>query len=70
MLDVSEGGLRLSVPEEIPAGTYVFIDDPTLGICANASVRYCKRSVMHYVVGVEFSGGFRLKVAPGPAPEQ
>ena len=66
LLDISEAGLRLAVPEEIPIRTFVFIDDPTLGISTNATVRHCKRNVMKYVIGVEFSGGFRLKVALGP----
>jgi hypothetical protein len=67
--DFSEGGLRLSVAEEIPVGTYVFIDYSALAISASASVRYCRRTALKFAIGVEFTGGFRLKV-PGPEPGQ
>jgi hypothetical protein len=66
LLDLSEGGMRLSVPEAIPIGAYVFIDYPKLGISASASVRYCRRGVMKYAIGVEFTGGFRLTTVPEP----
>jgi hypothetical protein len=60
-VDVSESGIRVETPVPIEKQTYVTLECSTLGLRGTASVRSCTGKGMKYVVGLEFSSGFRPK---------
>ena len=63
-LDVSAGGLRIEVPNRIPARTKVnFIFDQA-AFAGSGSVRYCIGKGLNYILGIEFCGGLRFPVPP------
>jgi len=62
-VDISEKGLSIMIPNHIEARTIVQVkadDHPEL--CGSASVRFCVRKGMNHNVGLEFSGGAKLKI--------
>jgi PilZ domain len=59
-VDISESGMRIEAPVPIENRTYVTLQCSALGLRGTASVRSCTRKGMQYVVGLEFSNGFRL----------
>jgi hypothetical protein len=63
-LDVSESGMRLEVPEQMPERSYVTMRADKLGLHGTASVRSCSRKGTKYVVGLEFSAGLKFKPKP------
>jgi hypothetical protein len=59
-LDISEGGLRLQMPEALPKQGYVSLRAPKLGLLGQASVRHCSRNGgSKFLIGVEFTAGLR-----------
>lgn len=67
--DISESGLRMQLPEPLPKMQYLLLRASKLGLCGNASVRYCVRVASNqYSVGVEFTSGMRWKPKNGPIP--
>src|SRR4029077_3264147 len=73
-LDVSESGMRIDVPAQLPERSYVIVRCDKLGIHGTASVRSCARKGTKYVAGLEFSAGMKFKpktpkVAPPVAPQ-
>ena len=67
--DISESGIRLQMPEELPAHSYVAVRATKLGLLGNASVRYCLRTAASkYAVGAEFTSGLRWTPERPPAP--
>jgi len=61
VMDASESGIRIEVPEPLDKQTYLTLQSPSLGLHGSASVRTCTRKGMKYVVGLEFSGGLKWK---------
>ncbi len=59
--DISETGLRIEVPEAVPLQSYVTLHAEQLGIRGRASVRYCARVGIKYVLGLEFATGLKWK---------
>lgn len=62
-VDLSESGLSILIPNRIEPRTFVQVkadDHPELS--GTASVRFCVRKGLNYNVGLEFSGGAKLKV--------
>jgi hypothetical protein len=59
--DISESGLRIEVPEPVPLKSYVTLHAERLGIRGRASVRYCARVGIKYVLGLEFATGLKWK---------
>jgi hypothetical protein len=64
--DISESGVRVEVPDPIDRQAYVTLQCAALGLHGTASVRTCNRKGMKYVVGLEFSGGFKWKAGQNP----
>ena len=57
-VDISDGGMRLQMPEAPPLRSYVTVRDSKLGLVGSASVRYSLRTKgSKYFVGAEFSPG-------------
>jgi len=68
-VDISETGMCIVIPNSIPVRSYVHVKaDNHPHLSGTASVRFCVRKGMNYAVGLEFSGGVKLKVA-APAVE-
>lgn len=60
-MDISESGIRVSVPEPLPIGQYVYLELERHGFRGNASVRSCIRRSLKTELGLEFSNGLRWK---------
>jgi len=61
LVDISEAGMRVEVPEPLEKLTYLTVRADGLGIHGTASVRSCTRKGLKYVVGLEFSAGLQYK---------
>jgi hypothetical protein len=61
VLDISQSGLRVQLPDPIEARAYVTLHAPRLGLQGSASVRSCERKGMKYIAGLEFSAGLKWK---------
>jgi hypothetical protein len=61
VFDISESGLSLQLPEAVDARCTLTLRSEKLGLHALGSVRHCARAGGRYLVGVEFTGGFRWK---------
>lgn len=60
--DLSECGMSIIIPDRIEVRTYVQVkSDKHPELSGTASVRYCVRKGLNYAVGLEFSGGAKLK---------
>ena len=60
-IDISESGMRIEVPEQIPERSYVVMRSDQLALNGTASVRSCVRKGTKYVAGLEFSAGMKFK---------
>lgn len=54
-LEVSLHGARVECTEPLVARSSVYISAMTYGLMGNATVRYCRRQGMKYVIGLEFT---------------
>jgi hypothetical protein len=61
ILDISEAGMRVEVPERIPERSYVTLRADDLSLQGRGSVRTCHAKGIKYIVGVEFSAGMKWK---------
>jgi hypothetical protein len=61
ILDVSEAGIRVKVPESLAEHTLVTLRSDRLALHGRASVRSCDRQGAKYLVGLEFIGGLSWK---------
>lgn len=61
LVDISEAGMRVELPEPLEKLTYLTVRADGLGIHGTASVRSCIRKGLKYVVGLEFSAGLQWK---------
>lgn len=62
VVDISELGLRLQMPEGMQRQTYLVVSAPKLGLSGQASVRHSGRiKGAKFAVGVEFASGMRWK---------
>jgi len=61
VVDVSEAGIRVEVPEPLDKQTYLTLQAASLGLHGSASVRTCARKGTKYVAGLEFSAGLKWK---------
>jgi len=66
ILDVSESGIRVELPDPLDRQTYVTLQAASLGLHGSASVRSCVRKGMKYIVGLELSGGLKWKPKTPP----
>lgn len=57
LINVSVGGLRVKVAENVPVDSIVSCDEPKQGICGTGSVRYSNSFQGKYVLGIEFKNG-------------
>jgi hypothetical protein len=61
ILDVSEAGMRIKVPESLMAQTLVTLRSDRLALHGRASTKSCVRHGAKYLVGLEFIGGLNWK---------
>jgi len=59
-VDVSERGMGILVPDEIPLRSYVNFRIKVLDFTGSGSVRSTRRKGLRFQVGLEFSGTLRL----------
>lgn len=69
ILDVSESGIRVELPDPLERQTYVTLRSASLGLHGTASVRSCVRKGMKYIVGLELSGGLKWKPKSPTEPQ-
>jgi hypothetical protein len=69
LVNVSVRGIKLLVDRQIPARTYVMVNERELGIMGRGSVRYCRPEKGKYAIGIEFSSGTGWKPPKPPDPE-
>ncbi len=78
ILDCSEHGMRLELPQAVDPRTQVFLRSEKEKLTGGASVRHCRRFGAKFVAGLEFNQGVRWKAPssvqsgspdqnPGPA---
>ncbi len=53
--DISDQGAKIESDQPIEWRTNVYLQAPAYGLMGNATVRYCRRSRMKYLIGVQFS---------------
>ena len=63
-LDISQSGMRVEVPEQIPKRSYVTFRADELSLHGTGSVKSCHGKGLKYVVGLEFSAGMKWKPKP------
>jgi hypothetical protein len=61
VVNISEDGIRVLLPEKLTPHTYVILRAGRLGLHGRASVRNCLKQGTKYVAGLEFSGGLKWK---------
>jgi hypothetical protein len=61
ILDVSEEGMRVKLPESLVEHTLVTLRSDRPALHGRASVRSCARLGARYLVGLEFIGGLQWK---------
>ncbi|HXM40948.1 MAG TPA: hypothetical protein VN924_06825 [Bryobacteraceae bacterium] len=54
-LDLSDLGARVECDSPIDFLTNVYLQAPAYGLMGNATVRYCRRSGIRYMIGLLFS---------------
>jgi hypothetical protein len=63
VLDVSEAGMRVRVPESLMQQTLVTLRSDRLALHGRASAKSCVRQGNKYLVGLEFVGGLNWRPA-------
>jgi hypothetical protein len=58
--DLSPDGMRVEVSDKLPVRAYVNFRSEDGKITGSGSVRYCVRTKMKNIVGLEFTGSTRL----------
>jgi hypothetical protein len=61
VLDLSEAGMRIKVPESVGEQTLVTLRSDRLALHGRASAKSCVRQGAKYLVGLEFVGGLNWK---------
>ena len=61
ILDVSQAGMRVKVPESVVEQTLVTLRSDRLALHGRASAKSCVRQGAKYLVGLEFIGGLNWK---------
>jgi len=61
ILDVSEAGMRVKVPESFAEHTLITFRSDRLALHGRASARSCVRHGANYLVGLEFVGGLNWR---------
>jgi hypothetical protein len=64
VLDLSEAGMRIKVPESVVEQTLVTLRSDRLALHGQASAKSCVRQGAKYLVGLEFIGGLYWKRCP------
>lgn len=62
--DVSEGGLRVEVPEAIPTRTTVWLRADRIQFSGSATVKHVTRVGAKYILGLELSQAIRGEALP------
>ena len=62
-VDLSEGGIRIRLPNPLDIHTYVSIKFPLADLYGSASVRSCVSDRMSFIAGLQFTGGMKLSPA-------
>jgi PilZ domain len=66
IIDISENGMKVALPNAIAPGTYVQIKCKEYALSGMAGVKHCSREKMGYNAGLEFSG-FQWRAPDGHA---
>ncbi len=61
IIDISEAGMHIQVPEPLQERMYVTVRAETFDVHGTGSVRSCIRKGLRYRVGLEFTAGLKWK---------
>jgi hypothetical protein len=61
-LDISEGGMRIEVPEPIPIGAHISLRAERMNLVGSAVVKHAVRCGSKYLLGLELSEMLRDQV--------
>src|SRR5258707_15372334 len=59
LLDISENGIKVGIPEAIEVRSLVNIRLTSYPIAGSASVKHCRRTGSVFVTGLEFTAGLQ-----------
>jgi hypothetical protein len=66
ILDISDTGARLELPEAVPLRSTVGLEAQSLGLRCSGSVRHCVRTANKYIAGIAFIGTVTWKRVTEP----
>ena len=69
VLDISDTGIRIELPEAVPVRGAVGLQAESLGLRCSGSVRHCVRTGIKYIAGIAFIGTVSWK-RPEAAPAE
>jgi hypothetical protein len=69
VLNISEGGMAVEIPEPAQLVSRVKLQADKHKLLGEATVRHCRRSVSKYIIGVEFVDGLRWRAPEEPVVE-
>jgi hypothetical protein len=58
--DLSSEGIGVEAKDRVSPGTMVQVESKEFGRMGHATVRFCRRDKMRYVIGCKFSASFRM----------
>lgn len=62
--DLSASGIKVQLMEAIERGTFVRVQADSLKLSGTAVVRNCTRKGGKFWMGLEFTGGTKIKISP------
>lgn len=54
VLDVSETGMRVELPDPLKVGSRVGLQPGTLNVCGTGQVKHCRLKSARYTIGLQF----------------
>src|SRR5258708_11256044 len=69
VINISEGGIAVEIPEAAQAISRVKLQADKHHLLGEGTVRHCRRAGVQYVIGVEFVDGLRWRPPAEPVTE-
>lgn len=69
VLNISEEGIAVEIPEAARTGSRVKLESDKHRLLGEGTVRHCRRVGSKYIIGVEFVDGLRWRPPEGPVTE-
>lgn len=69
VLNVSEGGMALEMPEAPMTGSMIRFQSEKHKLVGSGALRHCRRVGSKFIIGIEFSDGLKWYPPPDPVEE-